>query len=178
MPIPALAVAGGSLLFKGLSSFFGHKSKTKANKEQRRAQIAALTLQQKQREDARRARVDAASSLLGRVPATTAGGGVNTNVALDPELVKRLSTERTYDFSSAVPDENVGAGSAFLSGLFGGVGDLGAYLYDQQHAGAEGAGGGGQLQGLSFDELKRLQKTQRGGGYPGGPSPSPTDAEF
>jgi len=152
----SLGLAGGSLLFKGLGALFGHKSKSKANDEQRRAQIAALTLAQKQREDARRARLELGSSILNRVPATTAGGRVNTNVALDPELVKKLGMERTYDFGSAVPNENAGASSAFLSGLFGGAGDLATSMYQPQ-----GQGGNG-IQGIPLAELLRLSKTQGG----------------
>lgn len=123
--IPAAAI----LAAKAGKAYFGSKAKKKQNDAQRTADVSALTIEQKQREDARRARVDAGASLLNGVPGTTAGGGVNTGVSLDPELVKRLGLERTYDFKSAVADRNAGAGSAFLSGLFGDVGDTVAGMY-------------------------------------------------
>jgi hypothetical protein len=126
MPLPLLAIAAGALAAKAASKIAKKKAQSNANKEQKRATTAQLTIGQKQREDARRARLDAGSSLLGGVPKTTAGGGVNTNVGLDPELVKRLGVERTYDFGSALPDANKGATWALLSGLFGDVGDFGA----------------------------------------------------
>lgn len=122
MPVPIAAAAAVAFL-KGLQAFLGKKSKDKKAKEQNRASTAALTLTQKQREDQRRARLRAANSLLGGVPATTAGGGVNTNVGLDPALVADLDKERTYDFGSALPDSGTGSTYDFLSGLFGELGD-------------------------------------------------------
>src|SRR5687767_5398160 len=125
MPLPAAAVAAAiSLGLKGLGGRCGRKGQTAANNDQRQSTINALTLQQKQREDARRRRVNLGASVLGRIPSTTAGGRVNTNVALDPEMVSQLATERTYDFAGAVPNANAGSGSAFLSGLFGGAADV------------------------------------------------------
>jgi hypothetical protein len=165
-----IVAAGIGLGLKGLGKLFGGKAKKKQNDNQRNATIAGLTIQQKQAEDKRRARLALANSLLGSVPGTTAGGGVNTNVALDPEMVKQLSLERTYDFGSAVPDANAGAGSAFLSGLFGGAGDLATAAFG---GGANGVGagaaaaGGPIVDGLSLEDLLKLQRTQstsNGGG--------------
>lgn len=165
-------------------SYFNSRSKKKANTEQKRADVSALTTQQKQGEDSRRARVQAAGSLLNGVPSTTAGGGVNTNVGLDPALLASLGAERTYDFASGIPDRNKGAGSALIAGLFGDVGDTIATAYGGGAMGAAGsalaggahtanannlssfvgndaAGGGG---GLSFEELQKLINSGAGGG--------------
>lgn len=132
----AFLIPAGILAAKAAKSYFGHKAKKKQNNAQRSAATAQLTIGQKQREDARRAKVSLGGSILGNVPKTTAGGAVNTGVAIDPELLKQLGVERTYDFQSAIPDGNAGAGSAFLSGLFGDVGDTLAGAYG-------GLGGGG-----------------------------------
>src|SRR5688500_18518885 len=106
-----------------LAAIFGRSARNKQNDDQRKAAINALTLQQKQREDARRGRIDFGASVLGQIPRTTAGGRVNTNVALNPEMVARLAAERTYDFAGAVPNENAGSGSAFLAGLIENLGN-------------------------------------------------------
>lgn len=136
MPLPILAVAAGALAAKAASKYFGGKAKKKQEAESNRANTAALNLQQKQQEDARRSRVELGSSLLNGVPSTTAGGAVNTNVGLDPALVEKLMLERKYDFGSTMRKPGTGAGSAFLSGLFGDIGDF-ATSYG---AGAYGAG--------------------------------------
>jgi len=162
MPIPALAVAGGSLLFKGLSSLFGGKAKKKQYNVQRNAAIAGLNIKQKQGEDARRARLQLANSILSRVPSTTAGGGVNTNVALDPELVKQLGVEHTYDFGSAVPEYAGGGVNGFLEGLFGGAADTLPYLGGGGNA---DAAAGGPIQGVDISPTA---------GAASAPSASPT----
>lgn len=118
-------LAGGALAVKGASKLFGHKSKTKANDEQRRAATAALNTRQKMTEDKRIGRLKLGASMLGSVPKTTAGGGVNTNLDIDPAILAQLGAERTYDFGSTVPNMNEGATWAFLSGLAGDVGDFG-----------------------------------------------------
>src|SRR4051812_25078332 len=130
-----------ALAAKAGQSYFGNKAKKKQAESNRNANIAQLTIGQKQREDSRRAHLALADSMLNRIPKTTAGGGVNTNVGLDPELVKQLGVERTYDFASAVPDGAAGSGSAFLSGLFGGVADTVPYGVG---GGSSGGGGGGE----------------------------------
>lgn len=124
MPLPILAVAAGALAAKAASRYFGGKAKKKQEAESNRANTAALDIRQKQGEDERRSRVRLGTSLLNGVPSTTAGGAVNTNVGLDPELVNQLMLERKYDFGSAMQKPGTGAGSAFLSGLFGDVGDF------------------------------------------------------
>lgn len=140
----AFLIPAGILAAKAAKSYFGHKAKKKQNNAQRSATTAQLTIGQKQREDARRAKVSLGGSILGNVPKTTAGGAVNTGVAIDPELLKQLGVERTYDFQSAVPDNNAGSGSAFLSGLFGDVGDTLAGAY-----GGLGSGGTAPWQDVS-----------------------------
>lgn len=136
--IPAAAI----LAAKVGKAYFGNKAKKKANVEQKRADVSALETQQKKGEDARRARVQAAGSLLNGVPKTTAGGGVNTGVGLDPELLASLGVERKYDYASGIADRNKGAGSAFVSGLFGDVGDTVASMYGPGAMAMNGAGGG------------------------------------
>jgi type II secretory pathway pseudopilin PulG len=135
--MPAWVIPAAILAAKAAKSYFGNKAKKKQNTNQRNAAVAGLTFQQKQREDARRARLKLGGSMMNSIPATTAGGSVNTNMGIDPALLEQLGIERTYDFGSAVPDYNAGAGSAFLSGLFGDVGDTLGYMY-----GMGGAGGG------------------------------------
>jgi type II secretory pathway pseudopilin PulG len=132
-------IAGGSLLLKGLGSIFGTRSKNKQQAEQNRAAAAGLAIQQKRGEDERRARLQLGNSLLGGVPSTTAGGGVNTNVGLDPELVKSLGLERTYDFGSAMPKPGAGGIDAFLAGLFGGAADTLPYTNFSQQQPDSGA---------------------------------------
>lgn len=176
---PATIAFIASLGIKGLGSLFGHKAAKKKAANTRAATISGLNIQQKQKEDARRARLQLGSSILGRVPKTTAGGGVNTNVGLDPELVKALGVERTYDFGSAVPDESAGGGSAFLSGLFGGIGDTIPYLVGGRQGGSQAAAAAGPINGvdlgggpggvnttsvnsgLSFDDLMKLLNTHK-----------------
>jgi hypothetical protein len=120
MVMPWSTIAQGAA--KTISGWAKTKAKKKQNDESRRALIAQLTTGQKQREDSRLAHLNIGSSILGRVPTTTAGGGVNTGVALDPELVKQLGVERTYDFASTVPKDTTGA-SAYLGALMGEVGN-------------------------------------------------------
>jgi len=149
MPIPlAVPLALGGL--SKLAGFFSGKKKAKEQKaaaeRARVAQVAGLNIGQNQREDQRIARLNLAQSLLGGVSPTTAGGRVNTNVALDPELVKRLGVRRSYDFNSAVPvgaDPGAGAGSAFLGGLLGDLG--GAAAQARSAPGAVGGFGGSEF---------------------------------
>lgn len=182
--IPAAILAA-----KGISALEKKKAQSKQNDSQRNATIASLTLRQKQSEDARIARLKLGADMLGRVPKTTAGGGVNTNVGIDPELLKQLEIARTYDFGSTVPDGNAGSTDAFLSGLFGSAGDALAgvkgggaqgtptptsMLYNRTAAGVQLPGGGpqtapiypvgdaasGGLGNVSWEDLFK----QRGGG--------------
>ncbi len=168
MPIPApVLIAGGSLALKGLSKLFGGKSKKKQEKEAKRAATAGANLQQKRGEDQRRGRLQLGNSLLNGVPQTT-GGGVRTNVALDPAVFEGLNAERTYDFGSTIP-EGVGGSEAFLSGLFGDAAD---FLPEAAAAGAFGGtpnpeanvGSVGEANGaLTLEQLMDLLG-QRGGG--------------
>lgn len=165
-----------ALAAKGTQAYLSSRSKKKQAKEGKRSTTAALQLQHKQREDARRARLQTAASMLNGVPSTTAGGGVNTNVGLDPELLRQLNVERQYDFESAVPDETQGSTDAFLSGLFGGAGDVAGYYGAQQGGGFGGAAGamtqgsGQGAGGLTFEDLMKLINTRKptdGAGVPG-----------
>lgn len=118
-PVTLAAIFAG---LKGLGGLFGSRSRNAQYDANRDATIASLTLRQKMSEDQRRARLALAMGLLGGVPETTAGGGVRTNLDLDPALIADLDKERTYDFGAAVP-ERAGGLDAFLSGLFGTAGD-------------------------------------------------------
>lgn len=122
MPLPLLAIAAGALAAKAGKSYFAGRAKKKQEAESNRANTAALNLQQKQREDQRIASNKLGASLLNGVPKQGALG-INTNVGLDPALMDQLNVERTYDYGSAMPKPGTGAGSAFLSGLFGDIGD-------------------------------------------------------
>lgn len=165
---PVTTAALISLGAKGLSKLFGGRSDKKKQEEQNRSTAAGLTIQQKQREDARRARLAMAQGLLGGVPATTAGGGVNTNVGLDPALVEKLMAERTYDFAGAMP-RSTGGVDAFLSGLFGGAADVAPYLIPGARDDANDDGGspfGGSprpagVPAIDLDELRALGHTPR-----------------
>lgn len=138
-----LAVAGLGLGLKAAGSFFGGRSKKKQEKENKKAAVNGANIQQKKSEDTRRGRLAVGQSLLNGVPAQT-GGGVNTNVAMDPALFEGLNRERTYDFGSAVP-ESVGGTEAFLSGLFGDTAD---FLPFAAASGALGPGAAGGANGL------------------------------
>lgn len=131
--IPAAILAA-----KAGKAYFGNKAKHKANDEEKRAATAALNTQQKQREDARRGRLKLGASMLSSVPKTTAGGGVSTNLDIDPAILDALGAERTYDFGATITDRNKGAGSAFLSGLFGDVGDTLTSAYTHGLGGDDG----------------------------------------
>lgn len=154
------------LIPAALTAVFGHRAKSKSNDEQRRATTAGLTLAQRQREDARRGRVDLGSNLMSRA-----------GVALDPELVARLGRERTYDYGSAVPNSNAGAGSAFVAGLIGdlanGADETAAYMSSPATAGAAvGAPGAaasvpGGVPGLSLEQLMAMIRSG------GRPAPNP-----
>lgn len=122
-----LLSAGIMLGLKGLDSLFGGKAKEAQYDENRDATIAGLGLKQKMSEDRRRAILALANSLMNRIPETTAGGGVRTNIGLDPAIFEMLNKERSYDFASAVP-ESKGGVSGFLSGLFGGAAETVPYL--------------------------------------------------
>lgn len=122
-----LLSAGIMLGLKGLGSLFGGKSKEAQYDENRDATIAGLGLKQKMSEDRRRAILALANSLMNRIPETTAGGGVRTNIGLDPAIFEMLNKERSYDFASAVP-ESKGGVSGFLSGLFGGAAETIPYM--------------------------------------------------
>jgi hypothetical protein len=138
MPLPLLAIGAGLLAAKAGQAYFGNKSKKKKAEDQKKSTTNALTIQQKRSEDARRARLQLGASMMNSVPKTTAGGGVNTNTGIDPELLAQLNIERQYDFGSAVPDGAAGNGSAFVSGLFGAAGDTITGMY----GGGMGGGGG------------------------------------
>jgi hypothetical protein len=128
MPAPLVA-AGIGLGAKLLSGLFKGKAEKKRAQASNKAAVAAANLADQRREDERTAGVDAGSSILGSIGQAPAyGGRVNPNMALDPALVARLKQRRVYDNSSAVPDAGAGLGSAFLSSLFGGAGDLAAFL--------------------------------------------------
>ena len=121
LPLLPLLGAGSSLL----GGLFGHKAKQKQAAEQRRAQIAQGELANNMSEDKRLARLNLGSSILGNLkPGAAYGGHVNFNTAIDPALLAQLQQRRKYDFASATPDANVGSGSDFLGGLFGGLGGL------------------------------------------------------
>ena len=128
MPIP-LAVPLALGIGSKIASFFGGRGKAKAQKKaaesQRLAQIRRMELGQKGSADTRRSRLSLAQALLGGMPGTTAGGHVQTNVALDPEILRQLGIERKYDFSEAVgseADPGAGAGASFVGGLLGDLG--------------------------------------------------------
>lgn len=153
MPAPIVTAAVVTALLKGLGHVFGQKGKKKREAEQRRATVATKTTRQKMAEDARRSRVRAGASLLGGVPATTAGGAVNTNVGLDPALVADLEKERTYDFESTEPKAGVGATWDFLDGLFGDAGDVVTRAYGTDPVAAAAAPRGGVLPGSPSSPL-------------------------
>lgn len=121
---PAIAAAAAAAFLKGIGALFGSKGRKKKEQAQRQATVSALTTRQKQQEDRRRSNVRLGSSLLNTVPETTAGGGIRTNVGIDPAVVADLEKERTYDFESMVPQAGAGSTYDFLSGLFGGAGDV------------------------------------------------------
>lgn len=160
-----LLIAGAGLGLKAVSSFFGNKSKKKQEKANKKAAVNAANIQQKRGEDQRRGRLAVGQSLLNGVPQQT-GGGVRTNVAMDPALFANLDRERTYDFGSAIP-ESTGGVEAFLSGLAGDAADflpaaysagaLGGAPEQQAQMGAMGtAPGAGTSGALTIDDLLRL----------------------
>lgn len=176
MPSP-LAIAGIGLGAKALSSLLGGRSKKKQEKSNKQAATNAANIQQKQREDQRRARLQLGNSLLGGVPQTT-GGGVRTNVALDPAVFADLNRERTYDFGSAIP-ESAGGVEAFLSGLFGDVADFiphataaGAFGPEAQAAGQQGSFLPGNMQNGAITIEQLLELLGLGGGRSGTPPPA------
>lgn len=148
LPHPATAhaialpviLAAATLAAKGASSIFGNKAKRKQEQENKRAATEQANTRQKMMEDERRNRVRIAQQLLGGVPQTTAGGGVNTNVGMDPSFWDEQMKERTYDFGKGVP-ESKGGTQAFLAGLFGGIGETIPAMYNPA-GGAGGMGGG------------------------------------
>lgn len=139
MPVPLLVAAGLAALGKGIGSVFSNKAKNKRAQEAYRATVAQRQLDQKKAEDKRIAALDTTASLLGRTPATTAGGNVHTNVALDPALVASLRQPREYDEASAVP-KPVGGTYDLLAGLFDTAGDTAAYLPTGPAAASKGVG--------------------------------------
>jgi hypothetical protein len=162
MPLPIAAIAGISLGAKALASLFGRRAQTSQVRENNRAQTAALTLAQKQREDQRRARLAFGQGLLGRVPANVDGSG--GSLALDPALYARLDEERKYNFAPTAA-ASTGGGSAFLEGLFGGAADVAPYLLGGQSAGSAPAPSahGSPAQGIpavDLDELRALGRTR------------------
>lgn len=160
-PLTAAAIASGVLKLGG--KIFGGISAKKKLNEQNRAATASMTLAQKRAEDQRRARLALANGLLSGVPATTAGGGVNTNVGLDPALFAQLDRERTYDFGSTLP-KHAGGVYGFLGGLFEGAADIAPYMMS---GGANAAARGGNAvpgtpsgaPAIDLDELRALGKT-------------------
>ncbi len=125
MPIPALALAGGSLLAKGLGALFGHKAQSSQSNANREALINLLTVRQNMSEDQRLARVKLAQSILANLPEhrNGPGGGYDIGGPRDPALYADLGKRRNYDFSSTVP-KSAGGFESFLSGLFGGAADV------------------------------------------------------
>jgi hypothetical protein len=116
-------------------------------------------LEQKRREDARRARLAFGQGLMGRVPANVDGSG--GTLAMDPELYARLDEERKYNFAPTAA-ANAGGGSAFLSGLFGGAADTMPYLLGGQSGGAEAPAPGVPpgVPAIDLDELRALGRTR------------------
>ena len=109
-----------------IGSLFGNKAKQKQAEEQCKAQIAGLNLQQNMGEDKRLARLNLAQSILGKINSNSPayGGRLNFNTAIDPAVLAQLQQRRSYDFAPTVADQNVGAGTGLLGGLFGGAGQL------------------------------------------------------
>lgn len=144
MPIPLAAAAAIAALGKGVGSILKSKGQNKKNQEAYRSTVAAKNLAQKQVEDKRIGNLSLANSLLSRVPKTTAGGAVNTNVALDPALVAQLSKPREYDYASATP-KPVGGTYDLLAGLFDTAGDVATYLPTGKPPVSAGVGGATRL---------------------------------
>jgi hypothetical protein len=135
-------------LFGFLSSRKKASAERKANESRTKATVTSRTLNQKMGEDRRLGRLSLAQSLLGGTPSTTAGGRVNTNTALDPELMAKLGVERKYDFSGTVGEEadpGAGAGSAFLGGLAGDLGQAAGDYASTRDPGAVGGFGGSEF---------------------------------
>lgn len=152
----ALISVGGKLL----GGIFGRRSRNAQTREANRAQTAALTLAQRQREDARRARLAFGQGLLGRVPANVDGSG--GNLALSPELYGRLDQERRYDFAPTAAAPR-GGGSAFLEGLFNGAAEVAPYLVPgAQNADGPSTGVTGNVgaPAIDLDELRALGRTR------------------
>ncbi len=178
--IPGLGtLAGGGIgLLTGLfGGLFGGKGKEEQAANQRAAQIASLNLKQKMAEDQRLANVGIGSSILKGLGAGTGhyGGRVDmSNFALDPALVAKLSKERTYDFSKAVPDQMAGAGSSALGDFFSSIPSTAASLvpYIPQTPGIGGSAGmtgeaagppASQVQGGDQDWFSKYVKPEEPG---------------
>lgn len=153
MPFPVAAgIALGSKLLGGL---FGGKSKQKAAEAERESNVAALKLKQNMGEDTRQGHLGLGSSMA---PALT-GKGFTMPTG---DILSQLKVRRNYDplIEKAGGPGGAGAGSALLSGLFGGVGDIaGQYDYNQNMTQPTGSPTLENLSGISitpFDpELER-----------------------
>lgn len=144
-----IMVGGISLGMKLLSSLFGGKARSKQEEAQRQALIQQLILAQKQSERSRLARLGIGQSLLSNLKG-------NHAINLDPELMKRLGTERHDDFSKVVPKSGQGSVYQFLSGLFGGAADTLPYMKStapmSAPPGADMVGPVGSMGGKSLSE--------------------------
>lgn len=128
-PLPFAIGLGSSLV----SQWFGGKAKKKKEEASNAATIGAAEIKNQMNEDTRTAHADVASSLLG----SAGGSELGHSFALDPALVARLGVRRSYDFKKGVPKAGAGAGSAFLSGLFGTAADMaGQYSANKENEAA------------------------------------------
>lgn len=119
----AFLIPAAMLVAKGIQAVEKKKSASKQFNAKRDAEIASLNLRQKQNEDTRIGRLKLGASMMGNVPATTAGGGVQTHAGLDPELIKQLEIEKKYNYDQTVPTD-AGAFDAFVAGLAGNASDV------------------------------------------------------
>lgn len=136
---------------------------------QRRAQIHALELAQRQQERERIGRLGLGQAILGNL-----SGESGRSVNLPPELMASLSVERRDPWKSIVPREGVGSMESFLSGLLGQVRDFAPYMASQYATG----GMGGDAGALSIDDLMAQIGARRAEPQPETPTPAPSYPYF
>lgn len=178
----SLIPAGAGLLFGGLSSLFGARARQRQDKEKRKALVGAA----EEGETNRLTHARGASELLRGLatPSAAYGGNITGAGQLSPEALEALLARRNVKpgaiaqgMESGFIGPQQGAGSAFASGLFGGLRDFAGRMGGV----GGGLGGGRTLQStgalpqaeipdagpatsIDWDALLREQAARGGGG--------------
>jgi len=150
MPLPAIGLAAGSALMRGLGGLLNRRAQKKKEGQTRKSLVAGRARE----EETRSARAGAGASLLRGVGSAPAYGGAISNpfASFSPEMLNALTRQQSAKELGAqiTPAElEAAAGRPATSALGGGLTEIGGLLTGMS-AGQDM--GGGPLQGVPGSE--------------------------